>query len=63
MNIGINISLLRKEKGINRKEFADALGISVQAVWKWEKGKTYPDIQLLPEIAKVLGVTISDLFV
>lgn len=62
MNIGEKIRTLRINKGIKQKELAEALFVSVQAVSKWENGKSTPDIQLLPEIASIFNVSISDLF-
>ena len=62
VNIGEKIRTLRINKGIKQKELAKALYVSVQAVSKWENGKSAPDIRLLPEIANILNVSISDLF-
>ena len=52
----------RKEKGFTQETFASLLGITPQAVSKWENGIGYPDITLFQEIARVLGVSIDDLF-
>ena len=52
----------RKEKGLTQEGFASLLGITPQAVSKWENGIGYPDISLFPEIARVLGVSIDALF-
>lgn len=60
--IGTNIKLLRKTKGITQEELANALHISYQAVSKWENGSSQPDIALLPPIANYFGVTIDELF-
>ncbi len=62
MSIGKNIALLRKNKGLTQAELGDLLGVSNQAVSKWESEMTMPDVMLLPEIAKVLGVEINDLY-
>ena len=62
MSIGENIARFRKEKGLTQAELGDMLGVSNQAVSKWELGMTMPDVTLLPEISKVLGVTLTDLY-
>ncbi len=59
--IGSRISELRKEKAVTQDELAKAVGISAQAVSKWERGGV-PDIELLPVIADYFGVSIDYLF-
>lgn len=59
--IGENIRRLRREKHMTQGDVAKALGISVQAVSKWENGGT-PDIYLLPAIAGLFAVSIDKLF-
>lgn len=63
MNIYIseNIKRLRREKNLTQEALADFLGISFQAVSKWECGDAYPDITLLPVIANYFQVTIDEL--
>ena len=51
----------RKEKGLTQEELAETVGVSAQAVSKWELG-SMPDAALLPAVADVLGVTIDELF-
>jgi len=60
-SIGMNISKLRKSKGVTQEELANFLGVSAQAVSKWECGGT-PDTELLPRIADYFGVSIDSLF-
>lgn len=61
-NLGNIIKRLRIEHSITQEELAAYLGISYQAVSKWETGTTLPDITLLPKIATYFGVKIDDLF-
>ena len=56
-----NIAFFRKEKGITQEQLATELHVSNQAVSKWESGKCYPDIELLPIIADFFKVSIDDL--
>ena len=51
----------RKNKGLTQDELGRKLKVTNKAVSKWETGETLPDIQLLPELASVLGVTIDEL--
>ncbi len=62
MSIRENIARLRKKKELTQAELGEMLGVSNQAVSKWESGMTMPDVMLLPEISKVLGVTLTDLY-
>jgi len=61
MNIGANIAALRKEKGITQEALAEFVGVTGQAVSKWESGGS-PDTPLLPVIAEYFGVSIDRLF-
>lgn len=62
IEIGNRIKELRKAKGMTQEQLAEALGISFQAVSKWENNIAMPDITLVPVIARVFGVTTDDLF-
>lgn len=57
--VGENIALLRKTKGITQSELGERIGVSFQAVSKWERGETLPDTALLPDLAKILETTID----
>lgn len=61
MSIGKRIAALRREKGLKQDELAGMLSVSPQAVSKWENDQTCPDISLLPELSKILGVTVDEL--
>lgn len=62
MDIGKQIKTLRLAKEVKQEELAEYLGISAQAVSKWETGASVPDIALLPNLAVFFGVTIDELF-
>ncbi|MBR3588115.1 MAG: helix-turn-helix transcriptional regulator [Clostridia bacterium] len=57
--IGQQIAVLRKAKGITQSELGERIGVSFQAVSKWERGETLPDITILPDLAKILETTID----
>ena len=63
MNIKLaeNIKRLRAEKGMSQKELAIRLSVSPQAVSRWENGLAYPDIEMLPRIAELYGVSLDTL--
>lgn len=60
--IGNFINQLRKEKKLTQSELGEMIGVTNKAVSKWEVGENTPDSSLLPKIAKVLGVTVDELF-
>lgn len=62
MDLGKQIAYFRKHKDITQDALAKLLGISNQAVSKWENGQSCPDIELLPKIADVFGITLDELF-
>lgn len=57
-----NISKYRKKSGLTQVELAEKLGVSFQAVSKWETAKSAPDISLLPMMAELFGCYIDELF-
>ena len=61
MTIGKRIAFFRKEKGLTQEELAQHMGISPQAVSKWENDQTCPDISALPKLARLFGVTVDEL--
>jgi len=60
-NINLQINSLRKKRNITQEKLAEHLGVSVQAVSKWETKNSYPDITLLPDIAEYFEVSIDTL--
>ena len=62
ITIADKIKTYRNENNISLKEFGKLIGISAQAVRKWEKNTCYPDIIFLPHLAKILDCKIDDFF-
>lgn len=62
MKLGEKIKTLRKQKNISQEVFANYLGVSFQAVSKWENGNTMPDVTIIPAIASFFGVSTDELF-
>lgn len=61
ITLGKKIGALRRDRGWTQDELAEKLGVSAQAVSKWENDVSCPDIMLLPVIAKLFGTTSDDL--
>lgn len=62
LNLGTKIRQLRHRDGRTQEALAEALGVTSQAVSRWESGGSYPDMGLLPSIANYFNVTIDELF-
>ncbi|MBP3702053.1 MAG: helix-turn-helix domain-containing protein [Lachnospiraceae bacterium] len=62
ISIGKQIRILRQRKGVTQEAMAEVLGVSAQAISKWENSVTTPDIELLPKLAIYFGVKIDELF-
>ena len=62
MNIGNKIKELRKQRGLTQEQLAEVIGVSFQAVSKWENNISLPDIALAPVLASYFGVSLDDLF-
>lgn len=56
---GRNLAGLRKLKGITQNELGERIGVSFQAVSKWERGEALPDTAILPELARILETTVD----
>ena len=61
-DFGLFIANKRKELGMTQENLANIIGITPQAVSKWENGIGYPDVTLLSDIATALNVSVSELF-
>lgn len=59
--IGENIRRCRQEKGMTQEMLAETLGVSFQAISRWETGAAYPDIEMLPRIARFFSVSMDQL--
>lgn len=57
--VGRQIVYLRKEKGLTQNDLGDRLGVSFQAVSKWERGETLPDTAILLDLANALGTSVD----
>ncbi len=62
VNMGKQIAMFRKERGLTQEVLADILNISAQAISKWENGHSLPDTALIPYLARALDCTIDSLF-
>ncbi|GFH93564.1 HTH-type transcriptional regulator Xre [Lachnospiraceae bacterium] len=61
LRCGEQLAFLRREMGITQEQLAQAMGVTNQAVSKWESGQSYPDITLLPRLAAYFRVTVDEL--
>lgn len=61
LKIGENIRRYRREKSLSQEMLAERLGVSFQAVSKWERNETYPDVTLLPAIASFFHISVDEL--
>ena len=55
------ISKIRKEINLTQKDLADKLNVTPKAISRWETGRGYPDIEILPDLSKALNITINEL--
>ena len=61
LNIGENIRRLRRGMDMTQEQLADKLGVAYQSVSRWENGTTYPDMEFLPALSRIFGVTVDEL--
>lgn len=62
MKISETIKARRKELNLTQEQVADCLGVTAPAVHKWEKGVSFPDVSLLPALARLLKIDMNALF-
>ena len=62
ITLGKSILQQRKEKGLTQEALANLLGVTNQAVSKWEADQCCPDVQLLPALADIFGISLDELF-
>jgi len=58
-SVGGQIAYLRKAKGLTQNDLGERLGVTFQAVSKWERGETLPDTAILPDLADILETTVD----
>ena len=61
MKFSDKLKKLRKENNLSQERLADLLEVSRQAVSKWESGSSYPDMEKLKKMCKILNCTLEDL--
>ena len=62
VNLGEKIKQLRKRDGRKQEDLAKALGVTAQAVSRWEANGGYPDMNMIPAIANYFHISIDELF-
>lgn len=61
--IADKIKTYRRTHGLTQADFGQLIGVSPQAISKWERCECYPDITLLPDLAVLLSCSVNDFFV
>lgn len=61
IKVGRHIHALRRARNLTQNQLGELLHISFQAVSKWERGETLPDVNLLPDLAEVLSTTVDNI--
>ena len=59
--LGTMIAELRKQHGMTQLELAEKMGVTDKAVYKWERDLSCPDINSVPNLAEILGVSVEEL--
>ena len=60
--LGAMIAALRKERGMTQLELAEQMGVTDKAVSKWERDLSVPDVNSIPKLAEIFGVSVDELF-
>lgn len=60
-NIGMNISKLRRHRGMTQQELTEKLNVSNKTISRWERQESYPDVILISKIADIFGVSCDDI--
>lgn len=60
-NLCKKVADIRRLKGLTQTEVASYVGVTAQAVSKWERGVSCPDIAILDDLADILGISVSEL--
>ena len=60
-SMGELITFLRKEKGMTQNDLAEKMNVTDKAVSKWERDLSRPDINSIPKLAEILGITVEEL--
>ena len=59
--IGKKLEMYREQRGLTRQEAADLVGVTRQTIFRWEHGERLPDIMTFLQIARIIGIEISDM--
>lgn len=59
--LGMMIASLRKEKGMTQLELAERMGVTDKAVSKWERDLSCPDVNTIPQLAELFGISVDEL--
>lgn len=59
--LGAMIAALRKEKGMTQLELAEKMGVTDKAVSKWERDLSCPDVNTIPRLAELFGISVDEL--
>lgn len=59
--LGMMIASLRKEKGMTQFELAEKMGVTDKAVSKWERDLSCPDVNTIPKLAELFGISVDEL--